>query len=1590
MDPLERLLALLQRLPPRPGAQPVPGLQAAPTTREGLYRRAPRVPFRVQTPVLSPQELAAAQQVLARQRQGTATGGGQAPVPLQTLLAAQANQRALAGQAPQQERMTGVTTAQKLMSDQLGNLITPAQVGTTARAARETAKLTAEFTGIPGTLRTMRDIANAQAPNAWDAIDAATLPLVVGVPARAAKLAKEQAKRAVAILSLDKRARQLLDVLPEARALEGAATKAQMQKFGEAVSVLQKSGITPQVLASGVAAGAEGRGWWKGVEDAVFKSIKDEGDRVRFANTLASFSTRTNVMRNTEYAQTLWKWWKKAGRPEVDGFALNQLFRHGLMDAMDSHAPNAARALRGETLSGPKVSQMGNAILGDVNASVLDVWMARIVNWAQSALGGRSVGTGRMVRSVKDGKLIPEKVALADGDYLALEAMIGETANTLRIEPREAQEMLWTFIKSVEPRLVGKPKQLRVTQASEESDMAKLLTGSPRTPIPFVGPSPDPEHLRLIERNANLNALGSVRRGTLTPQEQANAAKLRASLTPEDKAHLRKLGVRGAVDGREGAFTASMMLGLTGMGAGGLAGAGLAGEDASEAERLQGALFGAGVGAGIGAASLSRLLRRPTRPVRPRSAGGFREVTPEAFARAVDDFSAARPSERGFLTMRTPQQMQAEGMRVFLSRDGKTGFALAPLGDGRVDIRNVFNMGAKGEGSKAIAEALARGGNVLDHFDTRLGDIYRRFGFEEYVPPGEVSSRLKFADEYAPEGWDFEKYGRPDVVYQRHPASGLTAEQYLERYRAAGKPSAAAAGKAAEREFGRVAPAAPFASPSELVQGRPRNPLQTKQTLPGHLQHGDADLLGIPGGMEAQPLSRRVADAERSKIAKMWGVNLSERGAVGAGGRRAGITDYSVELPRVEYDNFTRRNFRSGLEDFILGGEFGRQERKSLQQWEGRLLKNIGKGYTREELEASGLLKALQDIRARSQESGAVAALANARRSQGLTREELLDLASPTIYREKILGKSPTFEEIQERLKAVVDRYGNRIRPRPRRTPSTRFTEREIVDVPGTSAFMQISAKGVKAQYPRWLRNSTYAEYFRYAAQNPVAFEDRLQYQVRQIDALTPEEAEDVGRRYFERMLDDNKNYAAAFVAANGGNYSAITFAIRDTFDEARKFGEAVRNAPVKPKRVPKKKAVLGDKPEDWVLDHETPVGEAIHSRWVPKGDKGINYREHVITLPYMEGNVPRVEAHFDEPGVAVFARTTDEPGRVLRVQELQSDWQRVGRMRGWETPEWFAEREVLRREYTKLQDELENFEVVGPASQEASRRHLEAEQVWDRLAQSGIQDVDALSAHPEYVAALKRQREAELLARNERVQRRATRDALEEQVYDLRVKLNEGEPVVGLPFNREAQGWIGAGMKVMLDRAANSGYDVLRWNSGATSADIYGLHQIADELVLTRPDVHYNPESRRANLTVRKNGQTVKHLSLDDEEELAEYVGEDVAKALRTAPKDPDTDVRVLRGEELDVGGRHHKMLYDEIMPGWMESYLRKLGFDDIKPRRVGTKDKGSYWEIPITPALRERIKTGGQLFPVLIGGAAVGWSHLSPEDQQLVGAAP
>lgn len=108
-------------------------------------------------------------------------------------------------------------------------------------------------------------------------------------------------------------------------------------------------------------------------------------------------------------------------------------------------------------------------------------------------------------------------------------------------------------------------------------------------------------------------------------------------------------------------------------------------------------------------------------------------------------------------------------MRLFVTDDGRSGIALKD--DEIVSLYAHRGSNHPGAANAMLETAVTAGGRRLDCFDTVLPAIYAKSGF---VPV----ARLKWDDDHAPEGWNYELYqryngGRPDVVFMAHDSTSV-------------------------------------------------------------------------------------------------------------------------------------------------------------------------------------------------------------------------------------------------------------------------------------------------------------------------------------------------------------------------------------------------------------------------------------------------------------------------------------------------------------------------------------------------------------------------------------------------------------------------------------------------------------------------------------------------------------------------------------------------------------------------------------------------------------------------------------------------
>jgi hypothetical protein len=130
---------------------------------------------------------------------------------------------------------------------------------------------------------------------------------------------------------------------------------------------------------------------------------------------------------------------------------------------------------------------------------------------------------------------------------------------------------------------------------------------------------------------------------------------------------------------------------------------------------------------------------------------------PQGAAKFADSIQASKDATRFGASVYVYPAADYQNMRLFITKDGASGFALKPDGD----IVSVFSSG--GAGHSVIDLAVQAGGRKLDAFETILPRFYGPHGFR-------AASRLAWDDSQAPEGWSKQVFrefngGEPDVVF---------------------------------------------------------------------------------------------------------------------------------------------------------------------------------------------------------------------------------------------------------------------------------------------------------------------------------------------------------------------------------------------------------------------------------------------------------------------------------------------------------------------------------------------------------------------------------------------------------------------------------------------------------------------------------------------------------------------------------------------------------------------------------------------------------------------------------------------------------
>lgn len=143
----------------------------------------------------------------------------------------------------------------------------------------------------------------------------------------------------------------------------------------------------------------------------------------------------------------------------------------------------------------------------------------------------------------------------------------------------------------------------------------------------------------------------------------------------------------------------------------------------------------------------------------------IRIATPEEFYEAIGQAKARNPYGP-FVTQHEISDYAK--MRLFITTDKTAGIAITEDNN----IVSVFNGGEKrGVLKTLLPVAIEQSGRKLDNYNSKgLSSLYELYGFNPV-------SKVKFNSKFAPDDWNYERDGEPDVVFWIH--NGDSAEDVV-------------------------------------------------------------------------------------------------------------------------------------------------------------------------------------------------------------------------------------------------------------------------------------------------------------------------------------------------------------------------------------------------------------------------------------------------------------------------------------------------------------------------------------------------------------------------------------------------------------------------------------------------------------------------------------------------------------------------------------------------------------------------------------------------------------------------------------------
>lgn len=337
-------------------------------------------------------------------------------------------------------------------------------------------------------------------------------------------------------------------------------------------------------------------------------------------------------------------------------------------------------------------------------------------------------------------------------------------------------------------------------------------------------------------------------------------------------------------------------------------------------------------------------------------------------------------------------------------------------------------------------------------------------------------------------------------------------------------------------------------------------------------------------------------------------------------------------------------------------------------------------------------------------------------------------------------------------------------------------------------------------------------------------------------------------------------------------------------------------------------------------------------------------------------GQAPYTSSHWDEANVLAHFRLNDrtdaDGNKVLFIEEIQSDWHQAGRKEGYHLPPseglTINDLEFIEVSLEELVSDEARLLLRSPYRQSDINQRiipyrknnnipLDAPVVGYRL--KGTDDSYSWDASGQSKQAIFE--DAIDYTRNQH----PTYDSSVEAEQRRRLNPEQGARVPHAPF-KKTETWAMLAFKSILKRAAEQGYDYVAWAPGHVQNSRYKLsHQIRTLVYVPKWQelIYFDHDGNTG-----RNG-----IKVESEQDLAQYVGKDVAQKLLAQPLD-ESGAQRLEGLDLEIAPTDLRPFYDKVLPKAVKKYIKKLD----KSAEVGQH------HVEITPAIRGEVLEGQPLY--------------------------